>query len=180
MSSTVIAQKSDIWQRLGHEMKKYVAIVLYLAFFFGSVVNYERLVLAGYHIGYTEFGVAIVKALVLGKVILIGEALHVGERFRGRALWLPVLWKTFVFSLFIAAFVVVEHLVGAAVHHRTLAEEFQFVTQHRDIVLARIQLETVALVPLFAFMELGRVLGERELHSLFLHGPTAAAPGGRG
>jgi len=180
MSSTVIAQRSDLRQRLSHEMKRYLAIVLYLAFFFGSVVNYQRLILAGYDIGSAEFGFAIVKALVLGKVILIGEALHVGERFRDRSLWVPVLWKTLVFSLFIAAFVVVEHLVGAAVHHRPLAEEFQFVTQHRDVVLARIQLETVALVPLFAFMELGRALGERELHNLFLRRATAATPSGRG
>jgi hypothetical protein len=176
MTSHAADAKPGLRERFIHEMKRYLVVVLFLFFFFAGFATYRRFILASYEIDYVEYGWALIKALVLGKVILIGQLLHLGERFHDRPLILSTLWKTLIFGLFIAAFAVLERVVGAFIHHRPLADEFSFSGPDGYELLARIPLQVVALIPLFAFMELGRVLGEDRLEALFLHGP-AAQPG---
>jgi hypothetical protein len=178
MTSERVQQKPGLRERFVHELEQYLVVTIFLFFFFGSFTMYRRLVLAEYQIGYLDYGWALIKALVLGKVILIGELLHVGERFRDRPLLLSTLWKTATFGVLILAFAVLERVVGAALHHRPIAEEFQLAGGQGYELLARTNLEVVALIPLFAFRELGRVLGEGKLRELFLHGPSAAAAAG--
>jgi hypothetical protein len=167
--------KAGFRERFVHELEQYFLVTLFLFFFFGSFTLYRQLVLAEYAIGYLDYGWALIKALVLGKVILIGELLHVGERFSDRPLLITTLWKTLSFGLLIVAFGLLEHVVGAWLHHRPLAEEFQLTGHQGYELLARTNLQVVALIPLFAFRELGRVLGEGKLLALFLHGPAALA-----
>jgi hypothetical protein len=173
MATESVQGKAGIRERFIHEMKQYLVVVIFLFFFFGAFAAYRRLLLASYEIAYVDYGWALIKALVLGKVILIGELLHVGERFDERPLIISTVWKTLMFGLLIVAFAVLERLVGAWIHHRPLAEEFSFTGPEGYEVLARIPLQIVALVPLFAFRELGRVLGEERLEALFLRGPAA-------
>jgi len=174
MGADSAQQKSSLKERFVHELEQYLLVSLFLFFFFGSFTLYRRLVLAEYEIGYLDYGWALIKALVLGKVILIGEILHVGERFQDRPLLISTLWKTFTFGLLILAFAILERVVGALVHHRPIAEEFHLTGQQGYELLARTNLEVVALIPLFAFRELARVLGEGKLQTLFLRGPRAA------
>ena len=173
MASETVQPKAGIRERFIHEMKRYLVVVIFLFFFFGAFTAYRRLILASYEIDYVDYGWALIKALVLGKVILIGELLHVGDRFNQRPLIVSTFWKTAMFGLLIVAFAILERLVGALIHHRPLAEEFSFSGPEGYEVLARIPLQIVALVPLFAFRELGRVLGEDRLAALFLRGPGA-------
>jgi hypothetical protein len=176
MSPRTAEQKTDLKRRVVHELEEYLVVTVFLLFFFGSITTYRRLILAEYQIAYLDYGWALVKALILGKVILIGQLLHLGERFRNRPLLVSILWKTLAFALFIAAFGVLEHVVSALLHHRPLASEFEFNGPQGYELLARVQLEAVGLVPLIAFLELGRVLGEGKLHTLLLRRPAAASP----
>ena len=64
-----------------HEMKEYWINVIYLAVFFAAFTWYRRLILAKHDIIYLNYGVSIIEALILAKVILIGNALHIGSRF---------------------------------------------------------------------------------------------------
>jgi hypothetical protein len=178
MSPDATQHEAGLRERFVHEMEQYLLVTIFLFFFFGSFTTYRRLVLAEYEIGYLDYGWALIKALVLGKVILIGELLHVGERFRDRPLLLSTFWKTVSFGLLILAFGVLERVLGALIHHRPIAEEFQLTGHQGYELLARTNLQIVALIPLFAFRELGRVLGEGKLLALFLRGPqtSPAAP----
>ena len=173
MATETAGPKPGIRDRFIHEMKQYLVMVIFLFFFFAGFTAYRRLLLASYEIDYADYGWALIKALVLGKVILIGELLHVGKRFEQRPLIVSTLWKTLAFGLLIVAFAVLERLVGAWIHHRPLSEEFSLSGPDGYELLARIPLQVVALVPLFAFRELGRVLGEDRLEALFLRGPAA-------
>ncbi len=174
------SRKGKILRKLEEETERYLLTAAFLAAFFVAFTAYRRLVLAEYHLGSFAFGFAIVKALILAKVVLIGQALHVGDRLQGRPLVLKVLWKTFTFSLLVAAFTVLEHVVGALLHHRPVAEEFRLTIGQRDELLARVILETVAFAPLFAFQELGRYLGEEKLMRLFFRGTGKPPPGDAG
>jgi hypothetical protein len=155
------------------ETKAFLFIAIYLALLFGSFTVYRRLILSEYHDSYLHYGYAIVEALVLGKVILIGRMLHVGERFRDLPLIVPVLWKTFSFSLLVIAFSVLERVVESLFHHRGLGAAFEEVAaQGKAEILARVLILFTALVPLFILVEIGEVLGEGKLFALFFRRRT--------
>ena len=172
-------KKPGLKQRIRREMQEYLIIAAYLAAFFVSFTTYRRLVLAEYHVSYFNYGWALMEAMILAKVILIGQALHVGERFHDRPLIVATLWQTFVFSLLVAAFVVAEHVVTALLHHRPVADEFRFTGGQGYEILARIQLMLVAFIPFFAFRQISRVLGEGKLLDLFFRKRDPSGPGAK-
>lgn len=65
---------------------------------------------------YLSHGVAPVKALVIGKFILIGEAIKVGERSSGPTLLHRITWKTLAFLLMLRVFTIIEEIVVGWVH----------------------------------------------------------------
>ena len=75
-------------------------IFSYLAILFLVFKFYTRLVLSEYKIDYFEYGLTLLKALALAKIILTAEALRFGERFRERPLIVPTLYSTVVFCTF--------------------------------------------------------------------------------
>src|SRR5512136_1489533 len=148
------ARRSEVRRRLAHETERFLFTAAFLAAFFVSVTTYRRLVLAEYGVSTLAYGWAVLKALITAKVILVGEALHLGERFRDRPLLVATLWKSLAFGVLVAVFVVAEHVLDALLHHRPVAGEFRLAGGRGYEMLARIQLEAVAFVPFFAFREL--------------------------
>ena len=71
------------------ELIDYWIVVLYLACFFAVFTWYRRLILAEYQIAYLHYGVSVVEALVLAKVILIGEGLRLGRGLEDKPLIVP-------------------------------------------------------------------------------------------
>ncbi|MDB6016160.1 MAG: conserved rane protein of unknown function [Pedosphaera sp.] len=55
--------------------------------------------LTKYHISYLHYRVAVVEALVLAKVILVGDAFRLGRGLEAKPLIIPTLHKTVVFSV---------------------------------------------------------------------------------
>ena len=144
------------------ETEKMVAYTIYLALVFSIFNNYRRLVLSEYEITYLHYGYSLIEALILAKVVLIGEALKLGERpkaMRG-PLIIPTLYKSLMFGILVAIFTLLEKLVTGAIHHEDLARiALDVVSKGRDEILARILMMFVALVPFFAFLELQQALG---------------------
>jgi hypothetical protein len=166
--------KKGLKQKIAHETREYLLFAAYLACFFVSLTTYRKLVLAEYHIGYFEYGWALLQALILSKVILIGEALHIGERFQDRPLIVSTLWKSLVFALFAAVLVLAEHVISARLHHESVVAVLELQGPHRVEVIARFQLMLVAFVPFFAFRETDRAIPSAQLFQLFFRG----RPGG--
>jgi len=177
MSSEKTEHRHELKRRVMDELEKYLVVAVFLFFFFGSVTTYRRLVLAEYHIGYLAYGWGLVKALILAKVILIGEIFHLGKRFESRRMIWAILGKTLLFALLILAFALCEHVISALIHHRAMKDEFTFTRAQSYELLARVQLEFVALLPLFAFKELDRVLGAGNLASLLFGREGKVPPG---
>src|SRR6266496_942349 len=111
-------------QKIIHELRRLVAIFLYLAVFFVVFRLYTRLVLSEFQINYVEYGLTILKALVLAKIILTAETLRLGERFRERPLIVPTLYATVVFCAFAIVFEVVEHIIVGLIHGKGPSEVF--------------------------------------------------------
>ncbi|MFO0952109.1 MAG: hypothetical protein U0835_13365 [Isosphaeraceae bacterium] len=159
---------SGVRARLAEEMKTMLVVFVYLAAFLGAFTTYRRLVLNEYNIPYLHYGYSLIEALILSKVIVFGSALKIGERFRGRPLIVPTLYKTVSFGVLVVAFSVLEHVVEGWFHGKTtLAAWNAILEQGTWELLARVLVVVVALVPLFAVWETGRAMGEGKLWELF-------------
>jgi hypothetical protein len=153
---------------LVHEMTEYAANFVYLACFFGVFTWYRRLVLAEYRIDYLHYGVSLVESLVLAKIIMLGDVLRLGRKLDGKPLFLSVLYRAVVFTVWAGAFGVLEHLLDGFLHGKGLAGGVEALRgQGRDELLARCLVIFFAFIPFFAFKELGQTLGEHKIFELF-------------
>jgi hypothetical protein len=163
-------------QRLSREMKQFVVIFLYLALLIGAFNIYRWLIMAEYHVGYFVYGYTLIEALILAKVIIVGEDLGIGERFAGQPLIFPTLYKTLLFALCVLVLAILEHLVTGFLHGKDLAGFFHEVVGDRYELLGRMLIMFVALIPFFAFRETRRALADVNLFDLFFR-RQVVAPG---
>jgi hypothetical protein len=142
---------------------------IFLALFFCSMITYSNLLLGEYAIPYFRYGYGLLEALVLAKVILLGQSLHLAERFAERSLWVPTLYKAIIFTLLAGIFTAAEHFVVGFFHGESMAKVYlKFLDSGIDIDLAKIQVIFLVFLLFFAFTETARVLGEHNLFDLFL------------
>jgi len=165
-------KKASLKQMAGHELREFAVISLYLAFFFCAIATYSMLLLSQFRVSYFIYGTALINALVIAKVILIGEYAHLGKKHEAKPLFQSVLYKAFLFSLLVFAFHVVEEAIKRRWHGENLATTYHGIRINE--LLARSIIVFCTFLPLFAFRELRRVLGEDKFWSLFLRtGATA-------
>jgi hypothetical protein len=175
-------QKRTAKKRAVIELKNFVAIAAYLWVLF-SVFEIHRVVILrqahasslsglGYRVGF-----AAVNALVLGKVILLGQALHAGERLRKTRLIHSVLYKSGVFAFLLICFDIGEEVIIGLLHGKSIAASIPQLGGGGVVGVLLVGIMAfVVLIPLFLFTELERVIGKDNLHSIILHnGSTANA-----
>jgi hypothetical protein len=160
----------DIKQKAIHEGQEFAGIFLYLAFFFCAVVAYSTILLGKFQVSAFSYGSALINALVIAKVILIGEYAHLGKKQEGRPLVLSALYKAFLFTLLVFGFHVVEEVIKQLVRGDAVTSAFREI--RLDIFLCRSLVIFCTFIPLFAFRELQRVLGEDKFRALFFRSGT--------
>jgi len=162
--------KSSIKQKAKHEVREMVVITLYFAFFFCALATYSMLLLDRFHVKYWNYSFALINALVIAKVIMIGEAAKVGTRYEARPLLLSAIYKAFIFCLLVFAFHFVEELIKGLVHGN-IAKGFQEI--RFDDLLGRAIVVFCTFIPFFAFREFRRVLGEEKFYNLLFRSEEA-------
>ena len=170
-------QKTSRKERIIREFVRYWINFFYLAVVFSLFAWYRRLILAEYDIRYLKYGVAVIEALILAKVILIGDMLGLGREFKNKPLIYETLYNSIVFSLFVGLFALIEHTVGGLVRGKgVMAGVLEIKAEGWYELLARCLITFVVFVPFFAFKELAKTLGgEGKLARLFFRkGPLPA------
>ena len=170
MSKTA-AQKAELKQKAKHEAKELLYVFLYLAFFFCALATYSTLLLKEYEVPYWNYAFALINALVIAKVILIGQAVHLGEKYEHKPLLVSAIWKAFMFSLFALAFHFVEELVKRLIHGANMAEASRSIRV--DQLMGHTLVVFCTFISLFAFMEFRRVLGEETFYSMLFRSEDA-------
>jgi hypothetical protein len=163
--NTENAQRASLKQKAAHELVQFGAIFLYLAFFFCALATYSMLLLKSFNVSYFTYGVALINALVIAKVILIGEYAHLGKKHEAKPLVLAAIYKAFLFTLLVFAFHVVEEVVRLLIHRENLATALHEI-RIADL-LGRSLVVFCTFIPLLAFRELQRVMGEENFRALF-------------
>jgi hypothetical protein len=162
-------KKGSVKERVVHEVVEYWVNFCYLALVFAAFTQYRRFVLAAHDVTYTNYGVAVIEALVLAKVISIGGVLRLGRGLEQKPLIYPTLYKTVVFTLFVGAFTLVEHTVIGLWKGKGLTGGLEeYFAKGPYEFLAGCVIFLVILIPFFGVKELGRVLGGDKVQDLFL------------
>lgn len=169
--------KVDWKRKLFLEVTAYWINVLYLTILFGVFTSYKRLILANYDIGYANWGISFIKALVLAKVIMIGSLVHLGRRLENKPLILPTLFQSALFTVWVALFALIESTIRGFLRGKGLAGALDHLLgEGVNEFYSRCLAVFVAFIPFFAFKELGRVFGKGIIWELFFRkGPAVEA-----
>jgi hypothetical protein len=164
-------------QKFLAEMWKFALVALYLFLFFGAFATYRRLILSQYQINYLHYGYSLIEALVLGKVILLGDVFRLGDRFHGKPLIVPTLYRTLIFSLLVLAFTLLEHFVEGFIHGQSVAAVLgEIAAKGGADIAAKILVMFIAFIPMFAIWEISNLFEKGKLFELFFeHGGKEAA-----
>jgi len=167
--TSTVAQHPTLKEKASSEFRRFLVIFLYLWVVFGLLSIHKSLVLSQHHLDTEEHAFAIINAFVFAKVLLVGEQLKLGTRFGNKPLIYPTLYKSFVFSLVLIGFNVIESVAVGLWHGHTIAESLPpFLGWSPRGLLAVGVMCFVLLLPFFGFREIARVIGRRELRALVL------------
>ena len=158
--------------RLRQELRNYLFVSAYLFVCFTVLLLYRSAVLSEVGQSVVPFGTALVKALVLGKFLLIGDAAGVGTRVPAGTLRQRVAIRTLLLAVLLAALTVVEEIVVGLVHHRPVAQALaEFFGDALPEKLASCLVVVLVLLPLVAATELRRALGPAAFATLLAAPP---------
>jgi hypothetical protein len=96
--STVSSKGAVLKQKAVHEFEQFFGISLYLAFVFCAVATNRMLLLNKFNDAYFYYAAALINALVIAKIILIGEYAHVGKKYEAKPLLLSAVYKALLFG----------------------------------------------------------------------------------
>ena len=155
-------------KNIAEELHRFFLYAIFLYFFFGAFSLYQELTLHAEDITYLHYEFEFLEALMLSKIILVGQALKLGERYRHRPLIVTTLYKTIIFSSFVFVFSIVEHFLVGFIRGRSFAALYdKLVTTGIDEILAKLLVMSFFFLIFFAFLETSRALGKDVLYNLF-------------
>jgi hypothetical protein len=166
--------KKNWKEKFFKEFMEYWINVAYLAFYFAVFIFYKRLVLAEHDIIYTDWGVGIINALILGKVVSIGSLMRLGRWFDNR----PLIWSTInrsiLFTIWLALFNALELTIRGFFKTYTFEGSLTALSHIGSYAyFGGLLVVFTSFIPFFAVKELSRVLGSRMIFDLFMKGkPT--------
>jgi hypothetical protein len=166
-------------RKMRHELIQFAVISAYLYVCFGVVLLYKTAVLNAEGISYAPYGLAAVKALILAKFMMVGEAARLGDRYTSRRVIHIILHKSLLFLLLLFVLSEIEEALSGIAHGKaidTVLTEMGGSTLWQTLAASLIML--LILIPYIAFKEISAALGEDKLRQLLLaYRQREAAPG---
>jgi hypothetical protein len=121
-------------------------------------------------IEFAPWGLAIVKALLLAKFMLVGRALKIGERNTTSPLIWPTLHRAFAFLVLLVILTIIEEAVVGLFHSQSITASLRDLVGRRlEETLAGYLIMLLVLIPYFAFRVLGEAIGEGRLTRMFFY-----------
>ncbi|MEA3149742.1 MAG: hypothetical protein QOD56_681 [Gammaproteobacteria bacterium] len=166
--ATETTVKASLQQRAMHEVKEFAILAVYLYITLGAVILMKTAVLHSQGIEFAFWGVAAIKAVVLAKFMLIGNALKIGERNSTRPLIWPTLHKAFGFLVLLIIMTTIEQAIVGLFHRQSIASSLgELVGPRLEETIAGFLIMLLVLIPFFAFRILSDALGEGRLARMF-------------
>ncbi|MBV8569128.1 MAG: hypothetical protein JO319_00815 [Acidobacteriaceae bacterium] len=152
-------------------MKEFLVIALYLWVVFALLAVHKTVILGEHHIDFAAHGFALINALALGKVVLVGRKLHLADDLLPNApLIYPAMLKSAVFTVLLAGFKILEDAGLGLYHGQSFSQSIADIgggTWKGILSISAIMF--VVLIPFFAFTELQKIVGEGKLERMFFY-----------
>jgi hypothetical protein len=99
-----IESKTSFREKAGEELREFIILTAYLYVCFAAVLYFKAAVLQAHGIAYapSALGLAIIKAAICAKFMLMGRVFHLGDRFKKLPFIVPTLHRSFAFLLLLA------------------------------------------------------------------------------
>ncbi len=161
------ARKQTLKERAVEELRTFKVVASYLFVCFAVLMFHESTLPGGAGAGVFSVGTAAIKAAILAKFLLLGQALGVGEKARARRWGPAVLAKSVQLWLLVIVLSVIEELLVGRFHGAsfgaTLADYESRSIAH---MLAKSLVVLLVMLPLIAVREFSRMLGPGVLRGL--------------
>jgi hypothetical protein len=162
------SKRATLARRARNELIEYAAIASYLAVCFGALLFYKATILESEGVETTRVALAIVKALILGKFVLLLESLKVGHgKIGASVLILDILKKALLFTVLLLVLSAVEEVIVGYFHGENAHNALK--TMGGGTVpqlVATTLLMFLILIPYFAYREIAAKLGEEAVSKL--------------
>lgn len=167
MSGTT--SKKQIKQLIRKELQIYLMYTAFLTLLFSAFLSYDRILLGKISSFYLPYGYCFIRALIMAKVIMIGQALKLGERFAKAPLIVPVLYKTIVFCIFMFILLMVEEVIRGLIRGDSIEQTYLLFSARLTIFFAQLAIMFFTFILFFSVLGISRVLGEGVLWDIFFH-----------
>ncbi|NZD60140.1 hypothetical protein HX900_03285 [Rhizobium sp. WYCCWR 11290] len=156
-----------IAQRAKRELQEYALLSAYLYVCFGALVLYKMAILGSQGVHFSAFGIPVVKALILGKFILLVHAVKLGERYGRLPLVSVIAYKAALYLLLLIVLSIAEEAIVGLSKGRTIAETLAEIGGDKlPGMLATSLIMLLILIPYPASREFAVALGEGRLWGL--------------
>src|SRR6516162_2229768 len=182
----MVSQSTDARQqgrlaRLGHilvhEFYEILPPTIFFFVGFNLILFTKRLILEDYLIQFAGFAIATASALIVGKSVLVANAMPFIKRFDYAPLAQPILFKTVVYTFFVAIARLLEAFVryvleGGAVGHGAFIREQLGKFSWDHFIAIQMWIFVLFLVYTTA-TELSDLFGDGELRKIFFSRPSS-------
>lgn len=170
-----LSDKGSMVERFVKEMREYLIISFYLWICFSVLLLYKTAILRAEQVEFLPLGIAALKALIIGKFILIGKAVKAGNRLSSRILLIRIMWKSVIFMLLLVLFTLIEELVVGWFHGHTAANTIGELSARSWLELFTPSVVMLLiLIPMISFEEIDRDLGKGRLRRMLFGLPDAS------
>lgn len=160
-------------EKIAQEVRRLLLYAAFFFLFFSAFTIYRRLIVGEELVSYIHFGYNLVESLVLSKIILLGQYFRLGERFSGKPLIVPTLYKTLIFTFFVMLFDVLERFVLGFFQHRPLESIYQKLQgEGAEEIAAELFVMAFVFVFFFALSEIDKELFGEKLFDKFFKDRT--------
>jgi H+/gluconate symporter-like permease len=159
-----------LFEKLKHEFLQVLPPMVFFFIAFILLVTTDRLIQREYGIPPIGYGVALIGALLVAKVVLIFDHLSFMNKFSGKPLIFNIAWKSTLYfaGAFLARYI--EHIFPFLREYKNLSEAHQHLMA--ELVWPHFWVVQIWLAVLFliycTFQELIRAIGRNQFIRLFL------------
>jgi hypothetical protein len=148
------------------EVKRLFQIFLYLWILLTLFSLHKALIFNEDILSYQQ-GFALINALALAKVVLIGQSLSLGDSFKGKPLVYAVMFQAAIFAITLLIFHIIEETLIGTWHGKTVVESIPAIGDGTlQAIIITVIIMFFALIPFFAFTELEQATGRDILRQM--------------
>lgn len=167
MDDTIL-RATKFGRKMLAELKQFMILSVYLYICFGAVILYAVSVLRSHGVDYSPYGIALIRALIMAKFILIGDSLDIGKIHGHVILIHSVMYKSIIYLVFLIILSVLEEVAMGLLHGHAAVAVLSGIGGGTGLqILAKCFLLWLILLPIVGIQEISKVLGPGVLHRMF-------------